>query len=121
MSYGMIGYVVPHKIFPAGYHCNPKLPLPFINLASQKNHLSLYMMCLYMNPKFSDWFTSEWKKRGKKVDKGKACLRFKTADDLALDVIGEAIRRFPVKKWIELYESVLAKPRPSRTKKPTKR
>lgn len=104
MGYGMPGYSVPHSIYPAGYHCDPKQPLPFAGFASQKNHLSVYLMCLYGNTDQESWFVKEWKKTGKKLDMGKCCIRAKKLEDLALDVIGEAIRRVPVKKYIEYYE-----------------
>lgn len=124
IQYGMIGYFIPHRIYPAGYHCDPKQPLPFVGLASQKNHISLYMMCLYGDGSLATWFQSEWKKTGKKLDMGKSCIRFKTSDDLALDVIGEAIRRVPASKYIEIYESTFAKKKPAAvtasTKKATK-
>lgn len=113
MQYGMIGYYVPHKIFPAGYHCDPKQPLPFGGLASQSGHLSLYLMGLYVNPDrsgetdLSKWFRDAWTKTGKKLDMGKACVRFKKLDDVALDVLGEAIRRMTVKKYIETYTRAL--------------
>ena len=115
MQYGMIGYYVPHHIYPAGYHCDPKQPLGFAGLASQKNYMSLYMMSVYGDSALATWFQSEWKKTGKKLDMGKSCIRFKKAEDLAMDVIGEAIRRQPLKKYIEVYEAVLAT-----TKKPAK-
>ena len=100
LQYGMIGYYVPHRVHPAGYHCDPKQPLPFAALGSQKNHMSLHLMCLYLDSEQAQWFKSAWAKSGKKLDMGKACLRFKRIDDLALDVIGEAIRRVPAKKYI---------------------
>ena len=115
MQYGMIGYYVPHHIYPAGYHCDPKQPLAFACLASQKNYMSLYMMSVYGDSALATWFQSEWKKSGKKLDMGKCCIRFKKAEDLALDVIGEAIRRQPLKKYVEVYEALLAS-----TKKPAK-
>ncbi len=111
MQYGMIGYYVPHRVFPAGYHCDPKLGLPFAALASQKNYMSLYLMGLYCGAEdgkgneLVDWFQKAWKKAGKKLDMGKACTRFKKLDDLALDVVGEAIRRLPAKKYIAAYEA----------------
>jgi hypothetical protein len=104
MQYGMIGYAVPLSIYPPGYHCKKDEPLPFILLASQKNHMALYMFCLYMNKKDQAWFEKEYKASGKKLDMGKSCLRFKKPEDLALDVIGKAIARMPVKKHIEIYE-----------------
>lgn len=111
MQYGMIGYYVPHSTFPAGYHCDPKQPLPFGGLASQKSHMSLYLMGLYMtgeNGELVRWFQDAWKKSGKKLDMGKACIRFKKLDDLALDVLAEAIRRMPAKKYVAVYSAVLA-------------
>jgi len=100
MQYGMIGYYVPHRIYPKGYHCDPKQPLPFANLASQKNHMALYMMCVYGESELARWFRDAWAKTGKKLDMGKSCLRFKKVENLALDVIGEAIKRMPAKKYI---------------------
>lgn len=105
MQYGMIGYYVPHKVYPDGYHCDPKQPLPFASLASQKNHMALYLMCIYGNPDFEAWFRTEWGKTGKKLDMGKSCIRFKKLDDLPLEVVGEAVARVPVKDFIEYYES----------------
>jgi hypothetical protein len=107
MQYGMIGYYVPHRIYPAGYHCDPKQPLPFCCLGSQKNYMVVHLMCVYMSSKQYDWFKQAWAKTGKKLDMGKACVRFKKAEDLALDVIGETIKRMPVKKWIECCESAV--------------
>ena len=106
MQYGMIGYYVPHSVFPAGYHCDPRQPLPFAGLGSQKNYMSLHVMCLYMSGEQQKWFADAWKKSGKKLDMGKACIRFKKLEDLALDVIGEAIRRVPARKYIAVFEAV---------------
>ncbi len=108
MQYGMIGYFVPHRVYPAGYHCNPKEPLPFVGLGSQKNHMSLYLMCVYGNTEHTKWFQDAWAKTGKKLDMGKACVRFKKIEDLALEVIGEAIKRVPAKKYIAHFEGLLA-------------
>ncbi len=123
MQYGIIGYAVPHSVFPAGYHCDPKQPLPYMGLASQKNHMSLYMMCLYeggsINP-HTAWFQKAWAKTGKKLDMGKACIRFKKLDDLALDVIAESIRRTPTKTYIARYEASLEMIRNRTTKGPPK-
>ncbi len=105
MSYGMIGYYVPHSVYPAGYHCDPKLPLPFAGLASQKNHMSLYIMSTYDSPSEEKWLRDQFAKAGKKLDMGKCCVRFKKLEDLPLDVIGEAIRRVPVERHIEFYET----------------
>ena len=109
MSYGMIGYYVPHRVYPAGYHCDPKLPLPFANLASQKNHMALYLMCIYGDSPLAHWFREAWARTGKKLDMGKACVRFKKLDDLALDVIGEAIKRVPARTYIEYCEAATKK------------
>lgn len=103
MQYGMIGYSVPHRVFPAGYHCDPKQPLPFAGLASQKNHMSVYLMCVYGDSEHAAWFREAWARTGKTLDMGKACIRFKRVEDIALDVIGEAIRRVPAAKYIEKY------------------
>jgi hypothetical protein len=105
MQYGMIGYYVPHRVYPAGYHCDPKQPLPFVCLASQKNYLSLYMMSVYSGDDQGRWFHEAWDKTGKKLDMGKSCIRFKRAEDLALDVIGEAVRRMPARKYLEQVEA----------------
>ena len=117
MQYGMIGYCVPHRIYPAGYHTNPKQPLPFACLASQKDYMSLYLMTAYGEKADDSWFRDEWAKTGKKLDMGKSCIRFKHLEDLALNVIGEAIRRVPLKNYIEHYESVI-KPKPAKASKP---
>ena len=106
MQYGMIGYYVPHRVYPAGYHCDPKQPLPFLGLASQKNNMAVYMMCLWGAGGLRKWFLDSWKKAGKKLDMGSACLRFKKVEDLALDVLGEVIRRVPAKTFIGQYESL---------------
>jgi hypothetical protein len=107
MQYGMIGYYIPHRIFPAGYHCDPKQPLPFAGLASQKTHLSFYLMCLYGDTDHYKWFVQAWAATGRKLDMGKCCIRFKKVEDLALDVLGEAVRRVPVTGYIQFYEASL--------------
>ena len=104
MQYGMIGYAVPLKLYPPGYHCAKDTPLPFLSLASQKNNMALYMFCLYVDEKDRAQFEKEYKASGKKLDMGKSCIRFKKPEDLALDVIGKFIARVPVKKHIEVYE-----------------
>jgi hypothetical protein len=117
MQYGVIGYYVPHKVFPAGYHCDRKQPLPFAALASQKNYLSLYLMGVYCGcgegpgageTPHARWFREAWAKTGKKLDMGKACVRFRKVEDLPLDVVGEAIRRMPAKLYIAQYQQMLA-------------
>jgi hypothetical protein len=113
MSYGMIGYFVPHKIYPPGYHCDPKQPLHYASLGAQKNHMSLHLMCFYMNADLQAWLQERFKASGKKLDMGKSCIRFKKLDDLPLDVIGEAVAKVPVDKYIAVYEAILNRPRPS--------
>ncbi len=105
MQYGAIGYYVPHRVFPAGYHCDPSKPLPFAGLGSQKNYMSLGIMCNYGGSAEEKWFRAAWARTGKKLDMGKCCIRFKKLDDLPLEVIGEAIRRMPADRYIEYYES----------------
>jgi len=105
MSYGMIGYHVSLKAYPDGYHCTPGMPLPYAGLASQKNHMSLYMMGLYIDPDDVKWFEKAWKAAGKKLDMGKSCVRFKKIEDVPLDVVAEAIQRMPSPRYIHMYES----------------
>jgi hypothetical protein len=119
MQYGMIGYYVPHSVYPAGYHCDPKQPLPFAGLASQKNHMAVYLMCVYGGAEHAAWFRQEWAKTGKKLDMGKSCIRFKKLEDLPLELIGKSIARVPVKTFIARCESALANG--SETKKPRSR
>lgn len=111
MSYGMIGYAIPHRVFPAGYHCDPKMPLPYAGLASQKGHMSLYLMTVYDcegENTLSSWFRAAWAKTGKKLDMGKCCVRFKKLEDVAIEVVAEAIRRMPSATHIKHYETMLA-------------
>ena len=106
MSYGMIGYVVPHSIYPDGYHCDPKLPLPFMNIASQKNFIAVYHMGVYADKDLLDWFTSEYPKHSnRKLDMGKSCVRFKRMDDIPYDLIGELSSKITVEQWVNVYES----------------
>ena len=112
MSYGMIGYVVPHRIYPKGYHCDPKLPLPYANLGSQKNHMALHLMCAYLDKATGDWFRKAWTATGKKLDMGKACVRFKKLEDVPLEVVGRLIARVPVKTYIDRMEKMLSEHRP---------
>jgi hypothetical protein len=105
MSYGMIGYVVPHSLYPAGYHCDPKLPLPFLSIASQKNYVAVYHMGLYADKALLDWFTAEYPKQAKgKPDMGKSCIRFKKPEEIPLKLIGQLAGRMSPKQWIALYE-----------------
>ncbi|MGC6487284.1 MAG: DUF1801 domain-containing protein [Planctomycetota bacterium] len=121
MSYGMIGYHVSFEAYPDGYHCDPSTPLPYAGLASQKNHMSLYMMGLYMDPDDVAWFQRAWQATGKKLDMGKSCVRFKKLDDVPLDVVAEAIRRMPSARYIETYESHLVGAAGSRRPQSSKR
>lgn len=105
MNYGMLGYVVPHSLYPAGYHCDPKQPLPFMNLSSQKNHTAVYHMGIYSDKELLNWFTSEYSKFFKtRLDIGKSCIRFKKADQIPFNLIGELAARISPQKWIEMYE-----------------
>jgi len=107
MNYGMLGYVVPHSIYPEGYHCTPELPLPFMNLASQKNFIAVYSMVLYAKKDLMDWFTSEYSKQCKyKLDMGKSCIRFKRMDDIPFDLIGQLTAKVSTEDWIKLYEDL---------------
>lgn len=108
--YGMIGYVVPHSIYPAGYHCEPKLPLPFINIASQKNFIALYNMAIYAKPELLNWFVTEYPKHSKqKLDMGKSCIRFKKMDQIPFDLIAELVQKMSMDEWITSYESSFKK------------
>lgn len=107
MQYGMIGYYVPHRVYPAGYHCNPKQPLPFAGLASQKNHMAIYLMSVYGDGDHWNWFREAWARTGKKLDMGKCCIRFRRVEDLALDVIADAIRSTPAGAYIAYYERAI--------------
>jgi uncharacterized protein YdhG (YjbR/CyaY superfamily) len=120
MSYGMIGYHVPHAVFPAGYHCDPKQPLPYAGLASQSGHMSLYLMGVYFDPADARWLADAWKKTGKKLDMGKSCIRFKKLADVPLDVVGAAIRRMPLAKYVAMYEAQLAQMGKGRSAKAAK-
>ncbi len=108
MGYGMIAYYVPHRVFPAGYHCDPKQPLMFAALASQKNYMAVYLMSIYGSANERAWFEAAWKKSGKKLDAGKSCIRFKSLEDVPLEVIGEAVGRVSVKRYVDAYVKALA-------------
>ena len=106
MSYGMLGYVVPHSIYPKGYHCKPNLPLPFMNIASQKNFIALYHIGVYANPELLNWFVAEYSKQVKsKIDMGKSCIRFKKMEDIPYELIGELAAKMTVSEWISIYEN----------------
>ncbi|MCV9934425.1 DUF1801 domain-containing protein [Flavobacterium sp. LS1R47] len=110
LSYGMLGYLVPHSIYPEGYHCNPKLPLPFINIASQKNFIALYHMGIYAKPELLEWFVTEYPKHSKqKLDMGKSCIRFKKMDDIPYDLIAALVQKMSVAEWINCYETQFKK------------
>lgn len=106
INYGMIGYVVPHSIFPEGYHCDPKLPLPFLNIASQKGHIGFYHMGVYSDEKILKWFQEEYKNRvPTKLDMGKSCIRFKNTKHIPYDLLGELVTKISVEDWIATYQS----------------
>jgi hypothetical protein len=110
MSYGMIGYVVPHSLYPGGYHCNPAVPLPFLNIASQKNFIALYHMGLYAQPELLQWFQDEYPKHSKtKPDMGKSCIRFKKPDQIPFALIGTLASKMTPGEWIEVYEKKFRK------------
>lgn len=108
MSYGMIGYVVPHSIYPSGYHCDPNQALPFISIASQKNFVALYHMGIYAVPELLEWFKQEYPKHCKtKLDMGKSCIRFKKADQIPFELLASLARKISPERWIEIYETNL--------------
>jgi hypothetical protein len=107
IQYGHIGYFVPHSTYPAGYHCDPRQPLPFMGIASQKHHIALHSYGLYGSSPLMAWFQEAWAKSGKKLDMGKACVRFKNLDGIALDVIGELVARQSLEKYVAAYEKAL--------------
>ncbi|MBK9271973.1 MAG: DUF1801 domain-containing protein [Saprospiraceae bacterium] len=121
ISYGGLGYVVPHEIYPAGYHCKPTEPLPFAGIASQKGSINFYHMGIYSDPKLLDWFVKEYPKHSKqKLDMGKSCIRFKKLDEIPYKLIGELMRKISVDDWIDKYESTFkpqAKPTKAKDKK----
>ena len=105
MSYGMLGWVVPHSLYPAGYHCDPKLPLPFLSIASQKNFVAVYHMGVYSHPPLLEWFTAEYAEQAKgRLDMGKSCIRFKKPDQIPLRLIGELAAKLTPGQWIAIYE-----------------
>ncbi len=108
MGYGMAGYSVPHSIYPAGYHCDPKVPLPFMGFASQKNFIAVYSMAIYATPSLLKWFTEAHAKASpKKLDMGKSCLRYKKPEDIPFDLIGELASKMTPDEWIAIYEKNL--------------
>ena len=110
MNYGMIGYYVPHTIYPKGYHCKPTDPLPFITFASQKNSINFYHMGIYANKDLYDWFVSEYPKHSsRKLDMGKSCIRFNKFDEIPFELLGELVTKISVSEWIETYEAAFVK------------
>ena len=107
-GYGMIGFCVPHSVYPAGYHCNPKDPLPFLGIASQKNFIAVYHMGIYADPALDKWFRDAHPKASpKKLDMGKSCIRYKKAEEIPYELIGELASKMTVTQWIDLYEKNL--------------
>ncbi|MEX2511633.1 MAG: DUF1801 domain-containing protein [Cyclobacteriaceae bacterium] len=105
INYGMIGYVVPLKTYPEGYHCNPELPLPFVNIANQKNYIALYHLGLYANGALLEWFKSEYPRHSqRKLDMGKSCIRFKNPEQIPFELIGSLMEKITMQEWIESYE-----------------
>jgi hypothetical protein len=110
ISYGGLGYIIPHSIYPAGYHCKPIEPLPFAGLASQKNSINFYHMGIYSKPELYDWFVAEYPKHSKqKLDMGKSCIRFKKMEDIPYELIGELMTKMSMEEWISIYENNLKK------------
>ena len=107
IQWGMPSYFVPLSEYPSGYNCQPDQPLPFVGFASQKNHMAFYGFCIYIDEVLKDRFVEDWKKTGKKLDIGKSCVRFKKLEDVPLKVIGDAVKRVPMKKYIKQYEEQL--------------
>ena len=116
MQWGMPSYFVPLSAYPAGYNCQPDQPLPFVGFASQKNHMVFYGFCIYMDEELKNRFVADWKKTGKKLDMGKSCVRFKKLEDVPLKVIGDAVKRVPMKKYIKQYEKQLQQSSASKKK-----
>ncbi len=110
IGHGMLNYVVPHSLYPAGYHCNPQQPLPFAAIASQKNFIAFYHMGIYSQPDLLNWFVEEYPKHSKtRLDMGKSCIRFKKPDQIPYKLIGELSKKINVKDWINIYESTIKK------------
>ncbi len=108
ISYGMIGYVVPHELYPAGYHCDPKLPLPFVSIASQKSHMAFYHSGIYADEQLHNWFVEAYVSAiGKKPDMGKSCVRFKKAEHIPFELIGQLMQKITPQDWINQYESAI--------------
>lgn len=121
MQYGMIGYFIPHRIYPPGYHCDPKQPLPFAGIASQKNHMSMYLGCVYGDEGKAAKFKKAWAAAGKKLDMGKACIRFKRIENLALDVIADTVKNETAEGYIAYYEHAIKTSLKQSRKRPAKK
>ena len=124
IQYGMVGYYVPHSVYPDGYHCDPKQPLPVASVASQKNHIGLYLFCVYTSEELQKWFVDAWKKSGKKLDMGKSCVRVKSVDDIPLDVLEALFKKVKAKAFIATYEKArgaTAKKKAAKKKAPAKK
>lgn len=110
LNYGMPSWVVPHSLYPDGYHCSPELPLPFMSVASQKNFIALYHMGIYANPELMEWFVTEYPKHcSRKLDMGKSCIRFKKIEEIPFELIAELCTKMTSKNWIDLYENKFKK------------
>jgi uncharacterized protein YdhG (YjbR/CyaY superfamily) len=110
ISYGMIGYVVPFSVYPAGYHCKPEVQLPYVSIASQKNFIAIYHMGIYCNPKLNDWFIAQWPKHtNSKLDMGKSCIRFKKVADIPFDLLAQLFAKMTMQQWIDAYTKLLKK------------
>ncbi len=110
IQYGMIAYYVPHSVYPKGYHCNPKEPVPYLCLGSQKTHMVIHALCIYRGPSPHDWLEEGCKAPGKKPDMGKGCVRFKKLQDVPLEVVGELVARTPLSRYLAAYEAAIARP-----------
>lgn len=106
IQYGQVAWFVPHSLYPAGYHCNPKEPLPFASIASMKGHIGLYLFCVYLNEELQNWFVDAWKATGKKLDMGKSCVRVKRIEDVPLDVVAQLFKKIKAKDFIAVYEEM---------------
>ena len=106
MSSGMINYAVPHSLYPDGYHCNPKQPLPFLAIASQKEFIAVYHMGIYADENLLNWFTEAYKNTyTAKLDMGKSCIRFKKMDQIPYELLGELVSKITPQQWITIYET----------------
>jgi hypothetical protein len=110
ISYGNLGYVVPHSLYPEGYHCKPSEPLPLAWIASQKNSINFYHMGIYADPKLMDWFVAEYPKQStQKLDMGKSCMRFKKPEHIPFELIGQLMGKMTAQEWIDIYERLYKK------------